>query len=86
MNDALGAGSPVAPAASAPEPHALPWPRAFLPPQGLPHPESPSPRLVRSGLHRCAFGIITSPSGDPVPRPVASVLYDAKRLVQAGVK
>ena len=36
--------------------------------------------------NRCSFCIIPSIRGDLVSRPVASVLYEAERLVKAGVK
>ena len=36
--------------------------------------------------HRCSFCIIPSLRGDLVSRPAAAVMYEAERLVQAGVK
>src|SRR5690606_27779350 len=36
--------------------------------------------------HRCSFCIIPSMRGDLVSRPIADVMGEAERLVQAGVK
>jgi ribosomal protein S12 methylthiotransferase len=60
----------------------------LVPPQGL-HltPKHYSYLKISEGCNnRCSFCIIPSIRGDLVSRPVASVLYEAERLVKAGVK
>ena len=60
----------------------------LVPPQGL-HltPKHYAYLKISEGCNnRCSFCIIPSIRGDLVSRPVASVLYEAERLVKAGVK
>ena len=60
----------------------------LVPPQGL-HltPKHYAYLKISEGCNnRCSFCIIPSMRGDLVSRPVASVLYEAERLVKAGVK
>ncbi|HEY8596044.1 MAG TPA: 30S ribosomal protein S12 methylthiotransferase RimO [Devosiaceae bacterium] len=60
----------------------------LVPPQGL-HltPRHYAYLKISEGCNnRCSFCIIPSIRGDLVSRPVASVLYEAERLVKAGVK
>ena len=60
----------------------------LVPPQGL-HltPKHYSYLKISEGCNnRCSFCIIPSIRGDLVSRPIASVLYEAERLVKAGVK
>ena len=60
----------------------------LVPPQGL-HltPRHYSYLKISEGCNnRCSFCIIPSIRGDLVSRPMASVLYEAERLVKAGVK
>ncbi|MCA3572303.1 MAG: 30S ribosomal protein S12 methylthiotransferase RimO [Aestuariivirga sp.] len=60
----------------------------LVPPQGL-HltPKHYAYLKISEGCNnRCSFCIIPSLRGDLVSRPVASVLYEAERLVKAGVK
>ncbi|WP_373505129.1 30S ribosomal protein S12 methylthiotransferase RimO [Aestuariivirga sp.] len=60
----------------------------LVPPQGL-HltPKHYAYLKISEGCNnRCTFCIIPSIRGDLVSRPVASVLYEAERLVKAGVK
>jgi ribosomal protein S12 methylthiotransferase len=60
----------------------------LVPPQGL-HltPKHYSYLKISEGCNnRCSFCIIPSIRGDLASRPVASVLYEAERLVKAGVK
>jgi ribosomal protein S12 methylthiotransferase len=59
-----------------------------VPPQGL-HltPKHYAYLKISEGCNnRCSFCIIPSIRGDLASRPVASVLYEAERLVKAGVK
>ena len=60
----------------------------LMPPQGLKlTPRHYSYLKISEGCNnRCSFCIIPSLRGDLVSRPVASVLYEAERLVKAGVK
>jgi len=60
----------------------------LVPPQGL-HltPKHYAYLKISEGCNnRCSFCIIPSIRGDLVSRPAASVLYEAERLVKAGVK
>ncbi|HUR43757.1 MAG TPA: 30S ribosomal protein S12 methylthiotransferase RimO [Aestuariivirga sp.] len=60
----------------------------LVPPQGL-HltPKHYAYLKISEGCNnRCSFCIIPSIRGDLVSRPMASVLYEAERLVKAGVK
>ncbi len=60
----------------------------LVPPQGL-HltPKHYAYLKISEGCNnRCSFCIIPSIRGDLASRPVASVLYEAERLVKAGVK
>ena len=60
----------------------------LVPPQGL-HltPKHYAYLKISEGCNnRCSFCIIPSIRGDLVSRPLASVLYEAERLVKAGVK
>ena len=60
----------------------------LVPPQGL-HltPRHYSYLKISEGCNnRCSFCIIPSIRGDLVSRPMAAVLYEAERLVKAGVK
>ena len=60
----------------------------LVPPQGL-HltPKHYAYLKISEGCNnRCSFCIIPSIRGDLVSRPIASVLYEAERLVKAGVK
>ena len=60
----------------------------LVPPQGL-HltPKHYAYLKISEGCNnRCSFCIIPSIRGDLISRPVASVLYEAERLVKAGVK
>jgi ribosomal protein S12 methylthiotransferase len=59
-----------------------------MPPQGLRlTPKHYAYLKISEGCNnRCSFCIIPSIRGDLVSRPVASVLYEAERLVKAGVK
>jgi ribosomal protein S12 methylthiotransferase len=60
----------------------------LVPPQGL-HltPKHYAYLKISEGCNnRCSFCIIPSIRGDLVSRPVASVLYEAERLVKAGVR
>jgi ribosomal protein S12 methylthiotransferase len=60
----------------------------LVPPQGL-HltPKHYAYLKISEGCNnRCTFCIIPSIRGDLVSRPMASVLYEAERLVKAGVK
>ena len=60
----------------------------LVPPQGL-HltPRHYSYLKISEGCNnRCTFCIIPSIRGDLVSRPMAAVLYEAERLVKAGVK
>jgi ribosomal protein S12 methylthiotransferase len=60
----------------------------LVPPQGL-HltPKHYADLKISEGCNnRCSFCIIPSIRGDLVSRPVASVLYEAERLVKAGVR
>jgi len=60
----------------------------LVPPQGL-HltPRHYAYLKISEGCNnRCSFCIIPSIRGDLVSRPMASVLYEAERLVKAGVK
>ena len=60
----------------------------LVPPQGL-HltPRHYAYLKISEGCNnRCSFCIIPSIRGDLVSRPVASVLYEAERLVKAGVR
>ena len=60
----------------------------LMPPQGLRlTPKHYAYLKISEGCNnRCSFCIIPSIRGDLVSRPVASVLYEAERLVKAGVK
>jgi ribosomal protein S12 methylthiotransferase len=60
----------------------------LVPPQGLRlTPRHYAYLKISEGCNnRCSFCIIPSLRGDLVSRPVASVLYEAERLVKAGVK
>ncbi len=60
----------------------------LVPPQGLRlTPRHYAYLKISEGCHnRCTFCIIPSIRGDLVSRPVASVLYEAERLVTAGTK
>ena len=60
----------------------------LVPPQGLRlTPKHYAYLKISEGCNnRCSFCIIPSIRGDLVSRPVASVLYEAERLVKAGVK
>ncbi len=60
----------------------------LVPPQGLKlTPRHYSYLKISEGCNnRCSFCIIPSLRGDLVSRPAASVLYEAERLVKAGVK
>src|SRR5262245_31712365 len=60
----------------------------LLPPQGLKlTPKHYAYLKISEGCNnRCSFCIIPSLRGDLVSRPAASVLYEAERLVKAGVK
>ena len=60
----------------------------LVPPQGLKlTPRHYAYLKISEGCNnRCSFCIIPSLRGDLVSRPVASVLYEAERLVKAGVK
>jgi ribosomal protein S12 methylthiotransferase len=60
----------------------------LLPPQGLKlTPKHYAYLKISEGCNnRCSFCIIPSLRGDLVSRPVAGVLYEAERLVKAGVK
>jgi ribosomal protein S12 methylthiotransferase len=60
----------------------------LVPPQGL-HltPRHYSYLKISEGCNnRCSFCIIPSIRGDLVSRPIAAVMYEAERLVKAGVK
>lgn len=68
-----------------------PVPKPFedlVPPQGLKlTPRHYAYLKISEGCsNRCSFCIIPSIRGDLVSRPAASVLYEAERLVKAGVK
>jgi ribosomal protein S12 methylthiotransferase len=60
----------------------------LLPPQGLKlTPKHYAYLKISEGCNnRCSFCIIPSLRGDLVSRPAASVIYEAERLVKAGVK
>jgi ribosomal protein S12 methylthiotransferase len=60
----------------------------LVPPQGLKlTPKHYAYLKISEGCNnRCSFCIIPSIRGDLVSRPAASVLYEAERLVKAGVK
>ncbi|HHG90466.1 MAG TPA: 30S ribosomal protein S12 methylthiotransferase RimO [Devosia sp.] len=60
----------------------------LVPPEGLKlTPKHYSYLKISEGCsNRCSFCIIPSIRGDLVSRPVASVLYEAERLVKAGTK
>ncbi len=60
----------------------------LMPPQGLRlTPKHYAYLKISEGCNnRCSFCIIPSIRGDLVSRPLASVLYEAERLVKAGVK
>ncbi len=60
----------------------------LMPPQGLRlTPKHYAYLKISEGCNnRCSFCIIPSIRGDLVSRPMASVLYEAERLVKAGVK
>ena len=60
----------------------------LVPPQGLKlTPKHYAYLKISEGCNnRCSFCIIPSLRGDLVSRPAASVLYEAERLVKAGVK
>jgi ribosomal protein S12 methylthiotransferase len=60
----------------------------LLPPQGLKlTPKHYAYLKISEGCNnRCSFCIIPSLRGDLVSRPAASVLYEAERLIKAGVK
>ncbi len=60
----------------------------LMPPQGLRlTPKHYAYLKISEGCNnRCSFCIIPSIRGDLASRPVASVLYEAERLVKAGVK
>jgi ribosomal protein S12 methylthiotransferase len=60
----------------------------LMPPQGLRlTPKHYAYLKISEGCNnRCSFCIIPSIRGDLVSRPAASVLYEAERLVKAGVK
>src|SRR6185295_14930132 len=60
----------------------------LVPPQGLRlTPRHYAYLKISEGCNnRCSFCIIPSLRGDLVSRPAASVLYEAERLVKAGVK
>lgn len=60
----------------------------LLPPSGLKlTPRHYAYLKISEGCnHRCTFCIIPSLRGDLVSRPLSSILYEAERLVQAGVK
>lgn len=71
--------------------HVPPVPNAFMdlvPEQGLRlTPRHYAYLKISEGCNnRCTFCIIPSIRGDLVSRPIASVLYEAERLVKAGVK
>ena len=61
---------------------------SLVPPQGIKlTPRHYAYMKISEGCnHRCTFCIIPSMRGDLVSRPVDEVLYEAERLVQAGVK
>jgi len=60
----------------------------LLPPQGIKlTPRHYAYLKISEGCnHRCSFCIIPSMRGDLVSRPAAEILYEAERLVVAGVK
>ena len=71
--------------------HVPPIPNAFtdlVPQQGLRlTPRHYAYLKISEGCNnRCTFCIIPSIRGDLVSRPIAQVLYEAERLVKAGVK
>jgi len=71
--------------------HLPPVPNAFIdlvPPEGLhltPH-HYAYLKISEGCNNRCSFCIIPQIRGDLVSRPVASVLYEAERLIAGGVK